>query len=62
MLSGNGMKVNQLKIRRAANRQSGFVEHMGIDHGGGDIRMAHQLLNRADVVAVFQQVGGKRVP
>jgi len=34
---------------------------MGVDLGGGDILVAKQLLNGADVVAVFQQVRGKAV-
>ena len=35
---------------------------MGVDHGGGDIRMAEQLLNGADVIAAQQQMGGEGVP
>ena len=35
---------------------------MGIDHGGLDIFMAHQFLDRPDIIAVLQQVGGKTVP
>jgi len=32
---------------------------MGIDHRGFDIFVAQQLLHRADIVAIFEQVGGK---
>jgi hypothetical protein len=32
---------------------------MGIDHRGTDITMAQEFLNRADIVAVFQQMGGE---
>lgn len=32
---------------------------MGIDHGGGDVGVAEQLLHGADVVAVLEQVGGE---
>ena len=35
---------------------------MGIDHGGGDVLVAEQLLHGANVVAALQQVGGKAVP
>ena len=35
---------------------------MSVDHGCGNVGVAHELLDRANVVAVFQQVGGKRVP
>jgi len=34
---------------------------MGVDHGGGDIAMAQQLLDGADVVAACQQMGGEAV-
>ena len=54
--------TNQLQIQRAANRKSGFVDHMCVGHGRIDIRMAHQLLDGANILAVFQQVGGKRMP
>ena len=32
---------------------------MGVNHGGLDIFMAQQLLHGANVVAIFEQVGGK---
>ena len=38
-----------------------FAHHVRINHGGLHVRMAKQLLYRADVVAVFKQVGGKAV-
>jgi len=38
------------------------VEYLGVDHRGFDILMAKEFLNRADVIPVFQQVGGKGVP
>lgn len=31
------------------------VEHMGVDHGRGDIGAAGQLLHRSDVVTALQQ-------
>lgn len=34
---------------------------MGVDHGGGEILVAEQLLNGADVRAGVQQVGGEGV-
>ena len=36
-----------------------LVHHMRIDHGGTNIAVAEQLLNGADVVAVFQQMRGE---
>ena len=34
---------------------------MGVDHGRFDVLVSQQLLHRADIVAVFQQVGGEGV-
>ncbi len=34
---------------------------MGIDHGGLEIMVAQQLLNRPNIVSIFQQVGGEAV-
>ena len=34
---------------------------MGVDHGGSDVVVAEQVLNRADVMATFESVGGKRM-
>ena len=34
---------------------------MGVNHGGADIPVAEQFLNRADVVPIFQQMGRKRM-
>ena len=32
---------------------------MGVDHGGGDIGVTEQFLYGPDIIAVFQQMGGK---
>ena len=37
------------------------VENMGIDHRRAHVLVAKKLLDGADVVALLQQVGGKRV-
>ena len=34
---------------------------MGVDHGGGDVAVAEELLDGADVVAAFEEVGGEGV-
>jgi len=49
-------------VQGADHGFSAAVEHVGVDHGGGDLRVSQQILHRADVVAVLQQVGGKAVP
>ena len=37
------------------------VEDVGVDHGGGDVAVAEELLDGADVVAGLEQVGGEGV-
>jgi len=49
-------------IRRALYRDSGPVQNMGVDHGGGDIRMSQELLHRPDVIVCFKQMRGKGMP
>ena len=34
---------------------------VGIDHGGPDIRVSEQFLNRADIIIGLQEMGGKAV-
>ena len=48
-------------IERAANAQWPLVEDVGIDHGGADIFVAEEFLDGANVVAVFEEMGGERV-
>jgi hypothetical protein len=37
------------------------MEDVGVDHRGAHVRVAEQILDRADVVAVLEEVGGERV-
>ena len=37
------------------------AEKVGIDHRGGDVAVAEELLNGADVLAALEQVRGERV-
>ena len=48
-------------VQRAGYRTQVFLHDVGVNLGGLDIRMAHQLLNDADIDAVFQQVRGVAV-
>lgn len=50
-----------LRVQRAADGQAAAVEDVRIDHGGLHVAMAEQVLHCANVVAVFQQVGGEGV-
>jgi hypothetical protein len=38
------------------------VEDVSVDHRRGHVAVTQQLLHRADIVTVLQQVGGERVP
>ncbi len=46
-------------VGRAADAEWTTVQYMSIDHGGSDVVVAEQFLNRADVMATFEQVSGK---
>jgi len=48
-------------IGRAFYRDSWPVQNMGVDHGGGNIRMSQQFLHRAYIVMGLQQMRGKGV-
>lgn len=48
-------------VERAANSEPGFLEHVGVEHRGGDVFMPEELLDGANVVAVFEQVRGETV-
>ena len=37
------------------------VEHMGVDHGGFHRSVPQELLDRTNIVALGQQMGGKAV-
>ena len=46
-------------IERAGYAMPVLLQDVGINHGGGQIIMSQQGLNRADVGAALEQVGGK---
>ena len=48
-------------VEGTAHRKSRPVEHMGVNHGSRDIRVAKQFLYRADIRSPGQQVGGEGV-
>ena len=39
----------------------GYAQDKGVDHGRLDAPVAEELLDGADVVVIFQQVGGEGV-
>jgi Protein of unknown function (DUF1173) len=60
-LAGGRPRSNALHelhlIERAAHAPPTAVEHVGVDHRGGYVAVAEQLLHGPDVVARLQQVG-----
>jgi len=55
------LRIRGTSVKRAAHAAAALVQHMGVDHGGGNIGMAEQFLHRADVVTVLQKVRGERM-
>jgi len=49
-------------VQGALYRLQVFLHDMGVNFGGLDVRMPHQLLNDPDVDAVFQQMRRVAVP
>ena len=49
-------------VGRTPNTRGAAIEDMRVDHRGGDVPVPEQILDRADVIAVFQEMGGERVP
>jgi 4-hydroxy-3-methylbut-2-enyl diphosphate reductase IspH len=52
------MGICWLEGWRARKTALARVEHMGADHGRGDIGVAGQILHRAEVVTALQQTHG----
>jgi hypothetical protein len=48
-------------IQRAGDPGGSLAGDVGIDHGGFQAFMSEQNLNRAQIDAAFQQVGGEAV-
>ena len=48
-------------IQRALCAAAAFLEDVGVDHRCADVCVAEQLLDGAEVVAVFEEVGRERV-
>jgi hypothetical protein len=46
--------------KRASHAACATIEHGGVDHGRADVLVTEQFLDSADIVAVFQQLGGSR--
>lgn len=49
-------------VRGTADGEGSAVEDMGVDHRGADVVVTEELLHGADVVAVFEEMRGERMP
>ena len=59
---GGSSSLSEQAVRRGLDPGGTAVEDVGVDHRGGDVLVAEQLLHGADVASVFEQMRGKRVP
>ena len=48
-------------VEGAADAGRAAVEDVGVDHGCLNILVTEEFLNRSDIVAIFEQVGGEGV-
>ena len=47
------------QVCRTDHAQARLVQHMGVDHRRGDVGVAQQLLDGADVLSAFQEMRGE---
>ena len=55
-------KLFSKEIGRAVDAEAAAVKYMRVNHRSGDVPVPQQFLDRANVVASFEQVRRKRVP
>src|SRR5450759_765622 len=55
-------RVSRQIIQGAGHALAALLEHMRVDHRGGDIGMAQEFLDGSDVCAPLQEVRRKTVP
>ena len=56
------MLTPRSRIQRTRDAAAASVEDVAVDHGRADIFVPKELLNRPDVVAVFEETRRERVP
>ncbi len=62
MVKDPGLRFRfSVRVERAADGEAAAIEDVGVDHRRADVLMAEQFLDGADIVAVFEEVGGERV-
>lgn len=55
------MKADKPPSRSDAASEGATAENVGVDHRGGNVPVAEELLNRPDVLPVLEEVGGEGV-
>ena len=58
---GGGSSASEEAVGRGLDAGGAAVQDVGVDHRRGEILVAEQLLDRADVAAGFEQVRGEGV-
>jgi hypothetical protein len=59
---GGASGLPRSAVEGAADDAGAAVACVGVDHDRAHVFVARQFSNGADVVAVFQRVGGERMP
>lgn len=57
MVGEDFLDSGEVKRTRATGTRS--LHDVKVDHGGGDVRVAHQVLDGADVGSALEEMGGK---
>ena len=57
----SSMPRASVHVQGTADSQSRFLHDVCIDHGGSHVPVSEQLLDRADIVSFFQEVGRERM-
>ena len=58
LLSGSGL----VAVQWTSDVEADLVYHMRIDHCGSDVLVPEELLERPDVIAISDHLGGEGVP
>ena len=53
------LSSSSLRIERATHALATVLQHMRIDHGSPDVLVPQEFLHGANVIAIFQEAGGK---
>src|SRR4051812_3223789 len=48
-----------LELKRRAHRPAAAIQHVRVYLRGGEVSVSEQLLNRANIIALFKQVRGE---